>query len=84
MKNVFLNRLLAAVCLIFTAFALQAAAQTTAAAALVQPLEIKLNHDALGKAATVNLQIGGKTYPFLLDTGSGITMISPDLAKCCL
>lgn len=46
-----------------------------------QPLEIKLEHDALGKAPTINVQIGGKTYPFLFDTGGGITIISPDVAR---
>ena len=46
-----------------------------------RPVEIKLEHDALGKAATVNVQIGTKTYPFLLDTGSGVTMITPEVAR---
>ena len=45
------------------------------------PVEIRLEHDALGKAPTINVQIGGKTYPFLFDTGGGITTISPSIAK---
>lgn len=45
------------------------------------PVEIRLEHDALGKAPTINVQIGGKTYPFLFDTGGGITTISPAIAK---
>lgn len=45
------------------------------------PLEIKLMHDALGKAPTINVRIGDKTYPFLFDTGGGITIISPDVAR---
>ena len=46
-----------------------------------EPVEIKLEHDALGKAPTINVEIGGKTYPFLFDTGGGITTISPSIAK---
>jgi hypothetical protein len=42
--------------------------------------EIKLEHNALGKAPTINIQIGAKTYPFLFDTGGGITLISPAIA----
>jgi hypothetical protein len=45
------------------------------------PTEIKLEHDALGKAPTINVQVGNKTYPFLFDTGGGITTISPSIAK---
>ena len=46
-----------------------------------QPVEIRLEHDALGKAPTINVQVGSKTYPFLFDTGGGITTISPVIAK---
>lgn len=46
-----------------------------------QATEIKLEHDALGKAPTINVQIGGKTYPFLFDSGGGLTIITPALAK---
>ena len=46
-----------------------------------QPVEIRLEHDALGKAPTINVEIGGKIYPFLFDTGGGITTISPAIAK---
>ena len=46
-----------------------------------QPVEIRLEHDALGKAPTINVEIGGKTYPFLFDTGGGITTITPKLAQ---
>ena len=53
----------------------------TASAQANQPVEIKLEHDALGKAPTIDVQIGGKTYPFLFDTGGGITTISPAIAK---
>jgi predicted aspartyl protease len=52
-----------------------------AAPAQDRPVEIRLNHDALGKAATIDVRVGAKTYPFLLDTGSGMTIITPDLAK---
>jgi predicted aspartyl protease len=46
-----------------------------------QPVEIKLDHAALGKAPTVSVQIGKKTYPFLFDSGMGVTMITPDIAQ---
>lgn len=46
-----------------------------------QPIDIKLDHDALGRAPTIKVQIGNKTLPFLFDTGGGITLITPDLAK---
>lgn len=46
-----------------------------------KPVEINLEHDALGKAPTINVQIGGKTYSFLFDTGGGVTAISPAIAK---
>lgn len=62
---------LSAVLLAVFLYATAAAAQT----------EIKLEHDALGKAPTVNVEIGGKTYPFLFDTGGGITTISPKIAQ---
>lgn len=46
-----------------------------------QPVEIRLEHDALGKAPTINVQIGNKIYPFLFDTGGGITTITPAIAR---
>ena len=44
-------------------------------------MEIKLDHTALGKAPTVSVQVGKKTYPFLFDSGMGVTMITPDIAQ---
>lgn len=44
------------------------------------PVELKLDHSALGKAPTVSVQVGDKTYPFLFDSGMGVTMITPDIA----
>ena len=58
-----------------------ASAQMTKPSTGNQPIEINLEHDALGKAPTINVQIGGKTYPFLFDTGGGITTITPAIAK---
>ena len=43
--------------------------------------EIALDHEALGKAATIAVTVNGKTYPFLFDTGSGVTVVSPEVAK---
>ncbi len=56
-------------------------AQTSKPAEISKPTEIKLEHDALGKAPTINVQVGKKTYLFLFDTGGGITTISPSVAK---
>ena len=55
--------------------------QTAKIGANSQPIEIKLDHDALGKAPTVKVQIGSKTLPFLFDTGGGVTIITPDVAR---
>lgn len=69
--------------IVFTAllFAAAANAQLSKSNLADQPIEIKLEHDALGKAPTINVQIGSKTYPFLFDTGGGITTISPAIAR---
>jgi len=45
------------------------------------PMDITLDHDALGRAPTIKVEIGGKTYPFLFDTGGGVTIITPAIAK---
>ena len=80
MKNIFIDRLLTALLLAFTVYGQQLFAQAAKKVEVSQPTEIKLEHDALGKAPTVNVQIGAKTYPFLFDTGGGITLISPAIA----
>ncbi|MDQ4121193.1 MAG: hypothetical protein M3209_07090 [Acidobacteriota bacterium] len=56
-------------------------AQTEKTNNVTQPIEIKLEHDVLGKAPTINVQVGDKIYPFLFDTGGGITTITPAIAK---
>lgn len=71
LKNYVLSLLIAA----FAICGQQIIAQTST------PTEIKLEHDALGKAPTINVQIGGRTLPFLFDTGGGNTLISPVVAK---
>lgn len=72
MKYSRIGKISAAFLFVFAAFSLKLAAQAT---------EIKLEHDVLGKAPTINVQIGAKTYPFLFDSGGGITLISPAVAK---
>lgn len=81
MKNKFTNRFLRQLFLVIAICSVQISAQTTKSNNANQPLEIKLEHDALGKAPTINVQIGKKIYPFLFDTGGGITTISPSIAK---
>jgi hypothetical protein len=46
-----------------------------------QPIEIKLDHELLGKTPTVEVVVGGKTRTFYFDSGGGISAISPALAK---
>jgi len=46
-----------------------------------QPVEIKLGREILGKTPTVEVVVNGKTRTFYLDTGGGISGISPALAK---
>jgi hypothetical protein len=78
--NILIIRQLFGILLIVALFGAAAARAQTA----VQPLEIKLEHDVLGKAPTINVQVGGsggKTYPFLFDTGGGITTITPAIAR---
>lgn len=75
MKDQIINRFRLILFLILVAGSLNLDAQTSS------PAEIKLEHDILGKAPTINIQIGAKTYPFLFDTGGGITLISPAVAK---
>jgi hypothetical protein len=58
-----------------------APAQIAKTSADLPPIELKLDHDALGKAPTVKVQIGSKTLPFLFDTGGGVTIITPDVAR---
>ena len=72
MKNLYNGKLVIVFLSVFSFFGLKIAAQ---------PMEIKLEHDTLGKAPTINVRIGAKTYPFLFDSGGGITLISPALAK---
>jgi hypothetical protein len=82
MKKIFFTPFSAAFCLILTIFAFQASAQANEkSTAFSQPVEIRLEHDALGKAPTINVEVGGKIYPFLFDSGGGITTISPSIAK---
>lgn len=69
-----INRFKSIIFLILVAGVLSLSAQIT-------PTEIKLEHDVLGKAPTINVQIGAKTYPFMFDSGGGITLISPAVAK---
>jgi hypothetical protein len=45
------------------------------------PVEIVLGHKELGKAPTISVEIKGKTYPFMWDSGGGVTIITPDVAK---
>jgi len=75
MKNQIINRFKLLFFLIIAVGFVKSEAQTSS------PSEIKLQHDALGKAPTINVQIGAKTYPFLFDSGGGITLISPSIAK---
>lgn len=72
MRNLYHVKLVIAFLSVVAFFSLKIAAQ---------PTEIKLEHDTLGKAPTINVQIGAKTYPFLFDSGGGITLISPAIAK---
>lgn len=46
-----------------------------------QPIELKLEREILGRTPTVQVVVGGKTRTFYLDTGGGISGISPALAK---
>jgi hypothetical protein len=46
-----------------------------------EPIEIKLDHALLGKTPTVEVMVGGKTRLFYFDSGGGISLISPALAK---
>jgi hypothetical protein len=46
-----------------------------------QPVEIKLDHALLGKTPTVQVVVNGKTRTFYFDSGGGISLISPALAK---
>jgi hypothetical protein len=45
-----------------------------------RPVEIVMGHKELGKAPTIPVTINGRTYPFMFDSGGGITLISPDVA----
>jgi hypothetical protein len=58
-----------------------AAAQNAGQRALSRPVEIVLEHKELGKAPTIPVRIGGKTYPFMFDSGGGMTIITPDVAR---
>lgn len=75
MKNQIINRFKSVFFLVLVVGSFNLYAQNSS------PAEIKLEHDTLGKAPTINVQIGGKTYPFLFDSGGGITLISPAIAK---
>ena len=75
MKNQIINRFKLVFFLLIVVGCVKLNAQTSS------PTEIKLQHDALGKAPTINVQIGGRTVPFLFDTGGGNTLISPVVAK---
>jgi hypothetical protein len=45
------------------------------------PVEIKLDHQILGKTPTVEVVVNGKARTFYFDSGGGISGISPALAK---
>ena len=45
------------------------------------PIEIKLDHEKLGKTPTVEVMVNGKQRSFYFDSGGGISAISPALAK---
>lgn len=53
----------------------------TASAQSAAPIQIPLDHALLGKDPTVLVEIGGKSYPFLFDSGGGATIISPAIAS---
>ncbi|HVE57199.1 MAG TPA: aspartyl protease family protein [Pyrinomonadaceae bacterium] len=46
-----------------------------------EPIEIKLDHALLGKTPTVEVMVGGKPRLFYFDSGGGVSLISPALAK---
>lgn len=74
MKNQIINSLLTAILLTCAICTATANTQEKAATKSVSPPpEIWLEHDALGKAPTVNVQIGKKIYPFSFDTDGDIT-----------
>jgi hypothetical protein len=79
MKNQFITKLLMMSLLVCAVCAESVNAQM--ATGVSQPVEIKLDHDALGKAPTVKVQLGRQTLPFLFDTGGGVTIITPDVAR---
>lgn len=79
--NTFFMRQLFGILFTVILFGTATNAQMTKPSTGSQPIEINLEHDALGKAPTINVQIGSKTYPFLFDTGGGITTITPAIAK---
>lgn len=81
MNERFFNKTIAATLIALLLGIAGVLAQTAKTSANLQPIEIKLEHDALGKAPTINVQVGSKTYPFLFDTGGGITTITPSIAK---
>lgn len=82
MKNQLTKHIISALFLVLViSCGQQIIAQTSKPAEILRPTKIKLEHDALGKAPTINVQIGKKTYPFLFDTGGGITTITPSIAR---
>lgn len=66
---------------LFGATAAAAAAAEAKWAGTSQPVELKLQREILGKTPTVEVIVAGKTRTFYLDTGGGISGISPALAK---
>lgn len=56
------------------------AAAITASAAAATTLDLTAYIDQ-PKFRVVNLVVGGKSWPFLFDSGAGITIISPDIVK---
>jgi hypothetical protein len=81
MNKKLFNKLIAAIFVGLISIVGAASAQTPKTGASSQPIKLKLDHDALGKAPTVKVQIGSKTLPFLFDTGGGVTIITQDVAK---
>jgi hypothetical protein len=81
MNRKFINKIFAALIVGLVLSVDLTFAQTAITGGNAQPVEIKLDHDALGRAPTVKVQIGSKTLPFMFDSGGGVTIITPDVAR---
>jgi hypothetical protein len=67
--------------IIIFVFLLSIGASSAKVYAKNKPVEIKLEHEKLGKTPTVEVSVGGKMRTFYFDSGGGISAISPALAK---